>query len=235
MANDVSYFVALLAGVLSFFSPCILPLIPAYIMYIAGISVEGEEKSKMGVVVSRTLAFIAGFTVVFLIMGASASAIGRLFIRNREIITQISAVIIVIFGLQLLGVLKIGYLSKVVKPRGPKSTGSILSSFLMGVAFSAGWTPCFGPVLASILFYASTSATVNKGIILLGIYSIGMGIPFLLTAIFLSKATKLLGRVEKHGELVTKIAGAILVLFGLLMFFNKIVDISRFLLQYING
>lgn len=235
MANDVSYFVALLAGILSFFSPCILPLIPAYIMYIAGISIEGEEKSKMGVVVSRTLAFIAGFTVVFLIMGASASAIGRLFIRNREIITQISAVIIVIFGLQLLGVLKIGYLSKVVKPRGPKSTGSILSSFLMGVAFSAGWTPCFGPVLASILFYASTSATVNKGIILLGIYSIGMGIPFLLTAIFLSKATKLLGKVEKHGELVTKISGAILVLFGLLMFFNKIVDISRFLLQFING
>lgn len=235
MANDVSYFVALFAGILSFFSPCILPLIPAYIMYIAGISVEGEEKSKMGVVITRTLAFIAGFTVVFLIMGASASAIGRLFIRNREIITQISAVIIVIFGLQLLGVLKIGYLGKVVKPRGPKSTGSVLSSFLMGVAFSAGWTPCFGPVLASILFYAGTSATINKGILLLGVYSIGMGIPFLLTAVFLSKATKLLGRVEKHGELITKISGAILVIFGLLMFFNKIVDISRFLLQYING
>jgi len=229
MFGDVSIGVAFLAGVLSFFSPCILPLIPAYLMYISGSVVEDDVNHNIMII--RTLSFIVGFTVIFLIMGASASLVGRFFVEYKEAFSRVSGILIILFGLNLLGILKLNFLSKVVKPKSPKSISNVFGSFLMGLAFASGWTPCFGPVLASILFYASSSASIGKGILLLGIYSLGMAIPFLLSAIFFTKAMSFLSKTEKYAPLFSKIAGGILVIFGILIFFDKVIVISGFFLD----
>lgn len=230
MFEEASYLAVFLAGLLSFFSPCILPLIPAYIMYIAGVSAEDEMKFNRKKVMIRTISFIIGFTTIFLIMGASASFIGRIFIRNKDIVSKLSSLIIIFFGLNLLGIIKVNKLSKVVKMKSPKNVDNSLGSFFMGVAFAAGWTPCFGPVLASILFYAGSSATVGKGIFMLGIYSLGMAVPFFLTALFFTKASSLLEKSEKYSPILVKISGVVLIIFGILIYFDKLIDISRLLL-----
>lgn len=224
-----TYDVIFIAGLLSFFSPCILPLIPAYIMYIAGVSAEDEMKFNRRKVIVRTLSFIVGFTTIFLIMGASASFIGRIFIRHQEWFSKISALIIIFFGLNLLGVIKINKLSRVIKFKSPKNVNNILGSYFMGLAFAAGWTPCFGPVLASILFYAGSSLTIGKGIYMLAVYSLGMALPFFLTALFFTKATSLIEKAEKYSAIIVKISGFILIIFGLLIYFDKLKDISRLL------
>lgn len=228
--TDISIPLAFGAGVLSFFSPCILPLIPAYIMYITGVSVEEDLKKKRLSALIKTLGFVLGFTIIFMIMGSSASFIGKLFIRNKEIFAKISGIIIIIFGLNMMGILNLKFMNLNKRVKAPKKMTHWFSSILMGMAFAAGWTPCFGPVLASILIYAGGTATVSKGIILLLVYSIGMGVPFILTALFINVFVNLLERAEKFLKYMPMISGVIMVIFGLLIFFNKIVDISRLLL-----
>lgn len=228
--TDISIPLAFGAGVLSFFSPCILPLIPAYIMYITGVSVEEDLKKKRLSALIKTLGFVLGFTIIFMIMGSSASFIGKLFIRNKEIFAKISGIIIIIFGLNMMGILNLKFMNLNKRVKAPKKMTHWFSSILMGMAFAAGWTPCFGPVLASILIYAGGTATVSKGIILLLVYSLGMGVPFILTALFINVFVNLLERAEKFLKYMPMISGVIMVIFGLLIFFNKIVDISRLLL-----
>lgn len=230
MFEETSHLVVFAAGLLSFFSPCILPLIPAYIMYIAGVSAEDEMKFNRKKVIIRTVSFILGFTSIFLIMGASATAVGRIFIRNRELFSKISAFIIIFFGLNLMGIIKVSKLNRVIKLKSPKNVNNIVGAYFMGVAFAAGWTPCFGPVLASILFYASSSVTMSKGISMLAIYSFGMAVPFFLTALFFTKASSLIERTEKYSPIIVKISGVIMLIFGLLIYFDKLIDISRLLL-----
>lgn len=228
--TDVSMPLAFGAGVLSFFSPCILPLIPAYIMYITGVSVEEDLKKKRLLALTKTLGFVLGFTIIFIIMGSSASFIGKVFIRNREIFSKISGIIIIIFGLNMMGVLNLKFINFNRSVKAPKKMTYWFSSILMGMAFAAGWTPCFGPVLASILIYAGGTGTVSKGVLLLLVYSIGMGIPFILTALFINVFVNLLERAEKILKYLPMISGIIMVVFGLLIFFDKIIDISRLLL-----
>lgn len=228
-ANDVSLPIAFGAGFLSFFSPCVLPMIPAYIMYITGASVESDVSSKRMLALTRTLAFILGFTIVFVIMGSSATLIGKVFIRNKDIFSKISGLVIIVFGLNMMGIVNLRFMNFNKRVAAPKKIVNWFSSMLMGMAFAAGWTPCFGPVLASILIYAGGAATISKGIILLLVYSIGMGVPFILTALFINEFDKLLARTDKYLKYIPKISGIIMVIFGLLVFFNKIVNISRLL------
>lgn len=228
--GNVSLPIAFGAGFLSFFSPCILPLIPVYIMYMAGVNLESELEERRLIALTRTIGFIIGFTIIFMIMGTSASFLGKIFIRNREIFSKISGALIVIFGLNMMGIIKFKFLDMEKKMKAPKKVSNWFSSILMGMAFAAGWTPCFGPVLASILIYAGGAATVSKGVYLLFIYSVGMAIPFLLTALFINVFSKFLEKTEKVMVYIPKIGGLIMVVFGILVFFNKVIDISRLML-----
>lgn len=228
--GNVSLPIAFGAGFLSFFSPCILPLIPVYIMYMAGVNLESELEERRLIALTRTIGFIIGFTIIFMIMGTSASFLGKIFIRNREIFSKISGALIVIFGLNMMRIIKFKFLDMEKKMKAPKKVSNWFSSILMGMAFAAGWTPCFGPVLASILIYAGGAATVSKGVYLLFIYSVGMAIPFLLTALFINVFSKFLEKTEKVMVYIPKIGGLIMVVFGILVFFNKVIDISRLML-----
>lgn len=213
-----------------FFSPCILPLIPVYIMYITGISVESELEEKRIFALKRTLGFVLGFTIIFMIMGTSASFIGRLFVRNKLIFSRISGILIIVFGLNMTGILKLKFLNMEKRMKAPKKITNWFSSVLMGMAFAAGWTPCFGPVLAGILVYAGNADTIYKGSLLLLVYSIGMAIPFILTSLFIGTFTKFLEKGQKWMQYVPKIGGVIMIVFGLLIFFNKMNYISNLLL-----
>ncbi|MCQ4923289.1 cytochrome c biogenesis CcdA family protein [Tissierella carlieri] len=228
--GNVSIPIAFGAGFLSFFSPCILPLIPAYIMYITGVNMEEELEKKRLFALTRTIGFVIGFTIIFMIMGTSASFLGKLFIRNKEVFSKISGGIIILFGLNMMGILKLKFLNFERRTKAPKKITNWFSSILMGMAFAAGWTPCFGPVLASILMYAGGTATISKGVYLLLVYSIGMAIPFILTALFINSFTRFMNKADKFFKYMPIISGLIMIIFGLLVFFNKIIDISRFLL-----
>ena len=230
LTNDVSLPIAFGAGFLSFFSPCLLPMIPAYIMYITGVDVE-DDLSKVRVrALVRTMGFIIGFTIIFMIMGSSATLLGRVFVQNKDIFFKVSGVLIILFGLNMMGVLKFNFLSSEKRVKSPKKVTSWFSSVLMGMAFAAGWTPCFGPVLASILVFAGTSATISKGVLLLFIYSVGMAVPFILTALFINVFISWMAKAEKFMKYMPTISGVILVVFGLLIFFNKMTMISSLLI-----
>lgn len=229
LEQNVSFIVAFTAGFVSFFSPCILPMIPAYIMYMTGSSIDELEDNRM-FAVKRTLGFILGFTIIFMIMGTSASFIGQIFAKNKQLFSKISGGILIIFGLNMMGILKLDFLNKEKRRKGPSKKTGMIGSILMGMAFAAGWTPCFGPVLGAILMYAGASDTLYKGVLLLLVYSLGMGLPFLLTALFINGFNRFINKYEKVINILPKISGVILVVFGLLVFFNKVVDISRLLL-----
>lgn len=228
--ENISYTIALAAGFLSFFSPCIIPLIPAYIMYLTGSTMEEELQDKRWFALTRTLGFVLGFTIIFIIMGTSASFIGKVFIRNKKIFSKISGILIILFGLNMMGILNIRLINKERQVKKPKQITNWFSSTVMGMAFAAGWTPCFGPVLASILMYAGGTDTVSKGVILLLVYSIGMAVPFILTALFINVFIDLMNRAEKLLFYLPKIGGFIMVVFGLLVFFDKVINISRLML-----
>lgn len=228
--TDVSYPIALGAGILSFFSPCLLPMIPAYIMYVTGADFEEDISRRKFLAVTRTLGFIIGFTIIFMIMGTSATFLGRFFIQNKQLFFRISGVLIIAFGLNTMGVLRLGFLSSEKRVKSPKRITNWFSSILMGMAFAAGWTPCFGPVLASILVYAGAAGTLSKGVLLLLVYSMGMAIPFMLTALFINVFTRWMERAEGFMKYMPYISGIILVIFGVLIFFNRLVDISKLLL-----
>lgn len=228
--NDVSLPIAFGAGFLSFFTPCILPMIPGYIMYMTGSTLESEVQERRLFALTRTLGFVLGFTIIFMIMGTSASFVGKLFIRNKDIVAKVSGVLIIIFGLNMTGLLKFDFAKLSGRVKTPKKMTSWFSSVLMGIAFAAGWTPCFGPVLASILVYAGGSDTISKGVLLLLVYSIGMGIPFILTALFINVFTNWMNRAERFMTYFPIIGGVFMIIFGLLVFFNKVINISRLML-----
>lgn len=227
--QDVSILIAFGAGVFSFFSPCVLPMIPAYIMYLTGSRVEDDLKDMRRLAVIRTLGFILGYTIVFLIMGASASIIGRVFARNRIVFSRISGLIIMFFGLNMLGLFSLEKLRIRRRVRKQKPVNSWFQGVLMGLAFAGGWTPCFGPILASILVYAG-GMDMGKGIFLLLVYSLGMGIPFLLTAGFIEVFLRWLDKNQRILNYLPKIGGLVVFIFGLLIFTNKIVEITRLLI-----
>lgn len=224
--GDVSLPIALGAGFLSFFSPCILPLIPGYITYITGTTVEEELVGRKMFALNRTFGFVIGFTLIFVMMGASASFIGRLFDDYRDVFVRISGVLIVGFGLHMMGILRIGILNIEKRFKLPKIT-SWFSSTLMGMAFAAGWTPCISAVLGSILLYAGTTATITKGLYLLLAYSIGLAIPFILTALLINKFSKFLVKSERVMPYIMKVSGIFIIAVGVLIFLDKMYIIAN--------
>lgn len=233
--KEVSFLVAFGAGFLSFLSPCIIPLIPAYIMYMTGTYTEEELNKRKFYALYRTLGFVLGFTIIFVILGLSASSIGQtnFFKQNREVIAKISGFLILLFGLNMIGIFKISLLNKEYKFKAPSKIKRWFSPTLMGMAFAAGWTPCFGPILGTIILYAGTQGTLIKGIYLLLAYSIGLGIPFILTSLFINVFTRLIKKSNKVLPIISKISGIILIIFGLAIIFGQISKLTNILTRYL--
>lgn len=229
--DNVTIITAFLAGFASFLSPCLLPLVPAYIMYMTGDLSSDDPKLRRRKAVVRTLGFVLGFTTIFMLLGISATALGQVFNRNRLLFMQISGVVIMLFGIHMTGLVKIPWLYREKRAKAPSSIKSWMGSVLMGMAFSAGWTPCFGPILAIILTStAATSSNVAQGAFYLFVYSMGMAVPFILTSLFINTFEKLMDKYAKHARKVQIIAGFILIVFGYLIFSNNVIKISTWLL-----
>ncbi|MCK8816815.1 cytochrome c biogenesis protein CcdA [Natroniella sulfidigena] len=215
--EEVSITIAFLAGLLSFLSPCILPLVPAYLSYITGSSASEQDRTFVFV---RAVGFVIGFSIIFILLGASASYLGQLFARYRRLLTRISGIIIILFGLHILGVFEIKLLYREFRANKPQEVTSWFGSMLVGISFATGWTPCVGPVLASILLYAGTSQTIGMGVLLLGSYSLGLGIPFLLAAVMVDKFATSSTRFNKYLPLIERISGIILIIFGFIIYLD---------------
>jgi len=218
------YFASFVAGIVTFVSPCILPLIPAFISFIAGTSFEDVQSkaSSTSAVAMNTIFFALGFSVVFTLLGASASYLGNLVAEYRNVIRLAGGVIVIIFGLHISGILRIPFLYHEKRVNMRRISVGYFGSFMLGVAFSIGWTPCVGPILASILILASAQETVYRGMLLLAVYSAGLAIPFLLTAIFIERALRMFAQIKKYFKVIEISAGAILVLLGILLITNRL-------------
>jgi len=224
--DTVSYPAALLAGLLSFFSPCVLPLIPAYFTFITGFSLEeltvdSNVKIRKKVFFS-TLSYVAGFSLVFILMGASASYIGGLIYNYKEYIRIIGGIFIIILGIHLTGIFRIPSLVFEKRITVSKKPLHLLGTFVIGMAFGGGWSPCIGPLLGSILIVAGSRETVWQGILLLGIYSAGLALPFIVLSIFINYLLQFIKRASRVLKYVNAVAGALLILVGLILLTNKL-------------
>ena len=233
MTHNLSIPVAFVAGLVSFLSPCVLPLIPGYISMLSGLSMEelrGEATEKVtGLILRNSVAFVIGFSVVFIILGASATAVGRFLLSQRGIFDVVAGVIIIIFGLHLTGLVKIPFLYREARMNTLAPKRGLAGSFILGFAFAFGWTPCIGPILTGILAMAAIKDTVFQGMFLLAIYSAGLAIPFLLTALGVGKFIKFYGRFRKHMQAVEVASGVLLIGIGVLMATHKLTLLSGYL------
>lgn len=235
--TQISLLAAFSAGLLSFVSPCVLPLVPSYISYITGLSIEqltdAEERSKFkAAIIVNALLFIAGFSAVFIAFGASASFIGQMLITYQDHIRRIGGVLIILFGLYLLGVLNINFLQMEHRYQFRNRPVGYLGSFLIGIAFAAGWTPCVGPVLGTILLYASTTDSLTSGVMLLACYSLGLGLPLFLTALGVDRFLSYFKQARAYLWGVSTISGFLLVLVGVMIYANSLTMITSFLERY---
>ena len=232
MAADITLVAVFLGGLISFLSPCVLPLVPPYLTFMAGATIDqltGEGKAAEGVqrrVALAALAFVAGFTTVFTLLGATASGLGGLLRVHQDVLSMIAGGVIIVMGLHFLGVFRIGFLYRelrfsgpaggtvAVGAEGPRGVGP-MSAYAMGLAFAFGWTPCIGPVLAAVLSVAAREETVVEGMSLLAVYSLGLGVPFLLAALMAGPFLRILARFRRYLGTVEKVMGGLLVLTGL--------------------
>lgn len=223
---EVSWVFAFLAGVVSFISPCVLPLIPGYVSMVSKLSFEDLTKDgtegKVGKILFPSILFVLGFSAVFVTLGASASFFGVFLQQKKILLLKISGIIIILFGLFSMEIIKIPQLHRERRINLPESNLGLIGTFFLGIAFGFGWTPCVGPILASILLYASTSEAAGKGAALLFVYSVGLGLPFLVTGVALSRALKAFGWIKRHYSLYKVIVGGTLVLIGTLMVTNNL-------------
>lgn len=227
---DVSPLIAFVAGLLSFLSPCVLPLVPGYISLMSGASIDKLKEGEGGAtraVALHALFFIAGFSLVFIAMGASASAVGGFLNEHKSILFKIAGVIIILFGVFLLGLLKIPALYREQRYHGQVARGKS-GSFLLGLAFAFGWTPCIGPILGALLLLAATKETVTEGVFLLGVYSLGLGIPFFLTALGINKFLTFYKGFRRYLQWVERFAGVLLIGIGVLVFTNQLTWLARY-------
>ncbi len=225
----IELLIAFGAGLISFLSPCVLPLIPGYISFISGASInELLEKKKISLI--PLILFTLGFSFVFIMFGAVASYLGQVLLKNSEILRIIAGLIIIIFSLQLIGILNISFLN-LEKKIYTKKNNNIWFSFIVGMAFGFGWTPCIGPILGSILALASTEETIFRAIILLSFYSLGLAIPFILSGYLMQKFLMFSKNFKKNVNIVSKIGGIILLITGVLILTNQLQILGYYILN----
>ncbi len=235
---DISLAGAAFAGLLSFFTPCILPMVPFYLCYMAGISMSeltGEGKISSGAqkrLVVSAIAFALGVTTIFILLGLGATALGSTFARHKETLSYFGAAILLVFGLHFLGVMKIPFLYREARLESRAEPSSIIGAYLMGLAFGFGWTPCVGPALASILMIASGMGDLWRGALLLAVYGLAMTTPFVIAALFARPFLAWAGRNRKYLPWVERVMGVMLILFAVLIVTNSVNAIGQFLLDW---
>lgn len=225
--------VALAAGIISFLSPCVLPIVPPYLAYMSGVSLHemtSEAAAKRRAVVAA-LFFVLGLSTVFLILGFTASAFGAFFLQNQLMFARISGIVIILFGLHFLGIFRIPFLDREARLEAGDKGGSGFGAYVLGLAFAFGWTPCIGPQLGAILSLAASEASVARGTVLLGVYAAGLGIPFLLAAMFITRAMGVMDRLKKHMATIERVMGGLLLLVGVAMVTGAFTTFSWWLLE----
>jgi cytochrome c-type biogenesis protein len=225
LTSDVAVPIAFGAGLASFLSPCVFPLIPSYITFITGMTLEDARRSRR-IALVHALLFVLGFSLIFLALGASATLLGRLLVTYRVWISRVGGLLVLSFGLYLLGFFNLGAFSRERRIHITDKPLGYLGTLVVGVAFGAGWTPCIGPILGSILTYAATQADLSRGVALLGAYSLGLAIPFVLAAIALERFLGAFSRLRQHLVWVNRLSGAMLVVVALLMITNYLTVIT---------
>jgi cytochrome c-type biogenesis protein len=232
--SPLLFVTALAAGMVSFASPCVLPLVPAYLGFITGRSAEelhaarGQARVE---ILTQGLAFVLGLAIIFALLGASASLLGRTLLQNQERLYQIGGVVVVIFGLQMLGITRIPLLARTARVAevAPNVQRTHFGAFAMGLAFGAGWTPCVGPFLAGLLGLASQQATVGAGVLLLLVYALGLGIPFLLAGVAVDRSLSVMRNVRPHMLTIERFSGVLLIGMGVLLFTEQMTRITSML------
>jgi cytochrome c-type biogenesis protein len=247
--ENVTLLAAFGAGLLSFISPCVLPLVPGYLSYISGLSLDDMRGTTAvaggsAVAVARavgarrqvvlsSIAFIVGFSLVFVSLGAAASAIGQFLAERQALFNRIAGAVIIVFGLHTMGVLRIEWLYQEKRVHTSRKPAGFLGAGLVGVAFAFGWAPCIGPILAGILALASSRDTVGQGVQLLSVYSLGLGVPFLATALMIDRFFGAMSRIRRYYHAIELVSGALLVAIGLLIFTNRFTVIANWLTRYL--
>ena len=224
-------FIALGAGLISFLSPCVLPLIPGYISYISGSTFnELLEKKKINLI--PVICFTLGFSIVFIIFGLAASIIGQFLLKNSFELRIFAGIVIIIFSLHIMNIINLNFLNFEKRISSERKKG-LLSSIIVGMAFAFGWTPCIGPILGSILLLASTEESINRGALLLLFYSLGLAIPFILSGYMIQKFIIISKNLKKNTNLITKLGGSLLLITGILIITNQIQSLGFYILKYI--
>ncbi len=236
---EISYLAAFLAGILSFLSPCVLPLVPPYLCFLGGVTLDqmtqedqvqpGHEKKIFG----AAIFFVLGFSAVFIALGATASTIGRLVADHMEVLGKLAGVTIILLGVHFLGIIRVPFLYREVRMDTKVKPENLASAFIIGLAFAFGWTPCVGPVLATILFVAGSDTSVLYGVSLLAIYSFGLGFPFLLAAFAVKPFMKFMGRFRSYLHLVERFAGLCLIITGSMFLTGTFSELSFWLLEMV--
>ena len=227
-----SALVALIAGILSFLSPCVLPVVPPYLAYMGGISM-GEMKagSARRYILLPALFFVMGLSTIFLLLGFTASTFGAFFLSNQVLFGQIAGGVIIVFGLHFIGLITIPILNREARIDAGDQGGSAFGAFILGLAFAAGWTPCIGPQLGTILSLAAQTESVQKGTLLLGVYALGLGLPFVISALFIERAMGVMTRLKRHMKTIERAMGALLIIVGIMMITGAFTDFSWWLLE----
>ena len=232
--QNVSLLAAFGAGFLSFVSPCVLPVVPGYLSFVSGASMEEMGSRTAGrrwAIMADILSFVLGFSFVFIILGASATALGGFLLSKLTLLGKIAGVLVVVLGLHMLGVFRIGFLYREKRIQTETKRVGILGSFLVGMAFAFGWSPCIGPILGGILAYASTRETVGQGMVLLGAYSAGLGLPFIIAGLSIDAFFRVTSRFKRHFRAIEIASGALLIVVGILIFTNQLTVISGWMVR----
>jgi cytochrome c-type biogenesis protein len=236
VSGNVTLFAAFVAGFLSFISPCVLPLIPGYISFVSGASLEdmrsGQRAARRQVLIS-SIAFVLGFSIVFVALGASATAIGRFVSDKLPVLSQVAGILIILFGLHMMGLFRLAFLDNEKRAQTQRKPAGPLGALLVGVAFAFGWTPCIGPILAGILVVAGSRDTIGEGVLLLAVYSLGLGIPFLLTSLAIDRFFSVAGRIRRYYHAIEVGSGGLLVTIGVLILTGQLTVIARYLEPYL--
>ncbi|WP_075216683.1 cytochrome c biogenesis CcdA family protein [Mongoliimonas terrestris] len=237
MTPDVTFLAAFGAGLISFVSPCVLPLVPPYLGFLAGATIEeltdvAESRRVARLrVVGVAIAFVLGFATVFITLGATASVMGQVIARNAPLLASVAGVVIILMGLHFLGVFRLAFLYREARFQAAGVKAGPVGAYVMGLAFAFGWTPCIGPILATILTVAGSRETVGEGAVLLGVYSAGLGVPFVLAALFAGPFMAFLKRFRAQFNRVEKVMGAVLVVTGVMFLTGQMQTVSFWLLE----
>ena len=232
---DVSLVAAFVAGVFSFISPCVLPLVPGYISFISGVSFE--DMQRPGAAASRTrrqmlitsMAFVIGFSLVFIAFGASATVLGKTLMKQRAILEKVAGLLVILFGLHLSGIFRIKWLDRDTRLQTNRRPTGPIGALVVGVAFAFGWTPCIGPILGGILTIAGSRSTVTEGVLLLAVYSAGLGVPFLLTSLAVDRFFVTSARIRRHYRAIELVSGGLLIVLGVLIFTDRFTILAKYL------